>query len=81
MCDELMELPKFKDCSCGASLRVAPVRFDSPIDGLKVGVTDCSFCNKAHFIFAGDLALVDEFYEIFAAGFNAQEVKRRTWMN
>lgn len=76
MCDQLMELPKFKDCSCGASLRVAPVNFDDAMEGLKVGITDCSFCNKAHFVFVGDTELVDEFYEILAAGMDVQEVKR-----
>jgi len=64
MTDEMMALPEFKECRCGASLRVVPMDLDLP--DTNVGITECSYCNVSHFVFTGDLGTIQELEKILA---------------
>jgi len=64
MTDEMMQLPEFKECKCGASLKVVPMDLDLP--DANVGITECSYCNVSHFVFTGDLGTIQELEKILA---------------
>lgn len=77
MTDEMMKLPEFKECKCGASLKVVPMDLDLP--DANVGITECSYCNVSHFVFTGDLGTIQELEKILAESMQpiSREVQRR----
>jgi len=73
MTDEMMALPEFKECKCGASLRVVPMDLDLP--DANVGITECSYCNVSHFVFTGNMGTIQELEKILAESMTSVDRK------